>query len=29
MAIVVNDYNEATRFYTEKPGFELVDDTYQ
>ena len=29
MAIVVNDYNEATRFYTEKPGFELAEDTYQ
>ena len=29
MAIVVNDYNEFTRFYTEKLGFELAEDTYQ
>ena len=29
IAIVVRDYDEAIAFYTEKLGFELVDDTYQ
>ena len=27
IAIVVKDYDEAIAFYTEKLGFELVDDT--
>jgi catechol 2,3-dioxygenase-like lactoylglutathione lyase family enzyme len=27
-AIVVRDYDEAIAFYTEKLGFELVEDTY-
>jgi catechol 2,3-dioxygenase-like lactoylglutathione lyase family enzyme len=27
VTIVVNDYDEAIRFYTEKLGFELVEDT--
>jgi catechol 2,3-dioxygenase-like lactoylglutathione lyase family enzyme len=26
---VVRDYDEAIRFYTEKLGFSLVEDTYQ
>nr|WP_319388920.1 VOC family protein [uncultured Cohaesibacter sp.] len=29
IAIVVRDYDEAIAFYTEKLGFELIDDTYQ
>jgi catechol 2,3-dioxygenase-like lactoylglutathione lyase family enzyme len=29
VAIVVRDYDEAIRFYTEKLGFTLVEDTYQ
>lgn len=29
VALVVNDYDEAIAFYTEKLGFELVEDTYQ
>jgi len=29
VAIVVNNYDEAISFYTEKLGFELVEDTYQ
>nr|WP_321456821.1 VOC family protein [uncultured Cohaesibacter sp.] len=29
IAIVVRDYDEAISFYTEKLGFELIDDTYQ
>jgi catechol 2,3-dioxygenase-like lactoylglutathione lyase family enzyme len=27
MALVVNDYDEAIQFYTEKLGFELIEDT--
>ena len=27
IAIVVNDYDEAIKFYTEKLHFELVEDT--
>lgn len=27
MALVVKDYDEAIRFYTEKLGFELLEDT--
>lgn len=27
VALVVNDYDEAIRFYTEKLGFRLVEDT--
>ncbi len=27
ITLVVNDYDEAIRFYTEKLGFELVEDT--
>src|SRR6187431_1608844 len=27
IAIVVNDYDEAIRFYTEKLDFELIEDT--
>ncbi|HSU26763.1 MAG TPA: VOC family protein [Chitinophagaceae bacterium] len=29
IALVVNDYDEAIKFYTEKLGFELLDDTPQ
>lgn len=29
VALVVKDYDEAIVFYTEKLGFELVEDTYQ
>jgi len=29
MALVVEDYDEAISFYTEKLKFELIDDTYQ
>lgn len=29
VAVVVRDYDEAIRFYTEKLGFTLVEDTYQ
>lgn len=29
IAIVVKDYDEAIDFYTNKLGFELLDDTYQ
>ena len=29
IALVVNDYDEALSFYTEKLHFELVEDTYQ
>jgi catechol 2,3-dioxygenase-like lactoylglutathione lyase family enzyme len=29
IAIVVNDYDEAIKFYTEKLDFELIDDTPQ
>ena len=29
IALVVADYDEAIKFYTEKIGFELVDDTPQ
>jgi catechol 2,3-dioxygenase-like lactoylglutathione lyase family enzyme len=29
VAIVVRDYDEAIRFYTEKLNFTVVDDTYQ
>lgn len=29
IALVVNDYDEAIKFYTEKLGFVLVDDTAQ
>ena len=29
IAVVVRDYDDAIQFYTEKLGFELVDDTYQ
>ncbi len=29
VCIVVNDYDEAIAFYTEKLGFSLVEDTYQ
>ncbi|WP_319414030.1 VOC family protein [uncultured Cohaesibacter sp.] len=29
IAIVVRDYDEAIAFYTEKLGFELIDDSYQ
>ena len=29
VALVVRDYDEAIRFYTEKLNFTLVDDTYQ
>jgi len=28
IALVVSDYDEAIDFYTEKLGFELVEDTY-
>lgn len=29
VALVVRDYDEAIRFYTEKLNFTVVDDTYQ
>src|SRR6185503_7044615 len=29
IALVVRDYDEAIRFYTEKLNFTLVEDTYQ
>lgn len=29
VSVVVRDYDEAIAFYTQKLGFELVDDTYQ
>src|SRR2546423_12013996 len=29
VALVVRDYDEAIRFYTEKLNFTLVEDTYQ
>lgn len=29
MALVVRDYDEAIRFYTDKLNFTLVEDTYQ
>lgn len=29
VALVVRDYDEAIAFYTEKLGFELLEDTYQ
>jgi catechol 2,3-dioxygenase-like lactoylglutathione lyase family enzyme len=29
VSVVVGDYDEAIAFYTQKLGFELVDDTYQ
>ncbi len=29
VAIVVNDYDEAIEFYTQKLGFELIEDTPQ
>lgn len=29
VALVVRDYDEAIRFYTEKLGFTVVEDTYQ
>lgn len=29
IALVVKDYDEAIRFYTEKLGFKLLDDTVQ
>jgi len=29
IAIVVKDYDEAIKFYTEKLNFELIEDTYQ
>lgn len=29
MALVVNDYDEAIQFYTEKLGFQLIEDTPQ
>lgn len=29
IALVVDDYDEAIKFYTEKLNFELVEDTYQ
>lgn len=29
LALVVADYDEAIRFYTEKLGFDLIDDTLQ
>jgi len=28
VAVVVKDYDEAIAFYTEKLGFELIEDTY-
>ena len=29
IALVVNDYDEAIEFYTQKLNFELIEDTYQ
>lgn len=29
IALVVRDYDEATRFFTEKLNFRVVEDTYQ
>lgn len=29
VAIVVEDYDTAIKFYTEKLGFDLIEDTYQ
>ncbi len=29
IALVVNDYDEAINFYTQKLDFELIEDTYQ
>lgn len=29
VAVVVREYDEAIRFYVDKLGFRLVDDTYQ
>ncbi len=29
IALVVNDYDEAIQFYTEKLDFILIEDTYQ
>jgi len=29
IALVVRDYDEAIAFYTQKLGFELIEDTYQ
>ncbi|MFT4742128.1 MAG: catechol 2,3-dioxygenase-like lactoylglutathione lyase family enzyme [Yoonia sp.] len=29
VAVVVRDYDDAIKFYVEKLGFDLVDDTYQ
>ena len=29
IALVVRDYDEALEFYTQKLGFELIEDTYQ
>lgn len=29
IALVVSDYDEAINFYTQKLGFELIEDTYQ
>jgi catechol 2,3-dioxygenase-like lactoylglutathione lyase family enzyme len=29
IALVVEDYDDAIAFYTQKLGFDLVDDTYQ
>mgnify|MGYP000865833785 CR=1 FL=1 len=29
IALIVRDYDEAIEFYTQKLGFELIEDTYQ
>lgn len=29
IALVVNDYDEAIEFYTQKLGFDLIEDSYQ
>lgn len=29
VALVVDDYDKAIAFYTEKLGFELLEDSYQ
>ena len=29
LALVVDDYDEAIHFYTNRLGFELIEDTYQ
>jgi len=29
IALIVKDYDEAIEFYTQKLGFELIEDTYQ